>query len=60
MSLILNSCTRNNKTLLYACEVIYLINKGVIPPYNQEQGGILLRFNILRLHCVTHYCARIE
>ena len=36
-------CSRNNKTLLlYACEVIYLINKGVISPYVQEQGGILL------------------
>ena len=55
-------CSRNNKTslLLYACEVIYLINKGVISPYVQEQGGILLKFNILRLHYVTHYCARIE
>ena len=51
-------CSRNNKTLLlYACEVIYLINKGVISPYVQEQGEILLKFNILRLHYVTHYCA---
>ena len=40
-------CSRNNKTLLlYACEVIYLINKGVISPYVLEQGGILLSFNI--------------
>ena len=55
-------CGRNNKTslLLYACEVIYLINKGVISPYVQEQGGIILKFNILRLHYVTHYCTRIE
>ena len=55
-------CSRNNKTslLLYACEVIYLINKGVISPYVQEQGGILLKFNILRLCYVTHYCTRIE
>ena len=55
-------CSKNNKTslLLYACEVIYLINKGVISPYVLEQGGILLKFNILRLHYITHYCARIE
>ena len=55
-------CSRNNKPslLLYACEVIYLINKGVISPYVQEQGGILLKFNVLRLHYVTHYYARIE
>ena len=60
--LVFQTCSRNNKTslLLYACEVIYLINKGVISPYVQEQGGILLKFNILRLHYVTHYCARIE
>ena len=46
----------NNKTLLlYACEVIYLISKDVISPYVQEQGEILLKFNILRLHFVTHY-----
>ena len=31
---------------MYACEVIYLINKGVISPYVQEEGGILLNFNI--------------
>ena len=51
-------CNRNNKTslLLYASEVIYLINKGVISPYFQEQGGILLKFNILHLHYITHYC----
>ena len=50
-------CSRNNKTslLLYACEVIYLINKGVISPYVQEQGEVLLKFNILHLHYVTHY-----
>ena len=42
---------RYNKTslLLYAYKVIYLINKGVISPYVQEQGEILLKFNILRL-----------
>ena len=50
-------CCRNNKTLLlYACEVIYLINKGVILPYVQEQCEILLKF-ILRLYYVTHYWA---
>ena len=45
---------RNNKTslLLYACEAIYLINKGVISPYVQEQGEIRLKFIILRLHYV--------
>ena len=49
-------CSRNNKTLLlYACEVIYLINKGVISPYVQEQSKMLLKFNILHLHYVTHY-----
>ena len=54
-------CGRNNKTLLlYACEVIYLMNKDVISPYVQKQGEILLKFNILRLHYVTHYRARIE
>ena len=55
-------CSRNNKTslLLYACEIIYLIKKGMISPYVQEQGGILLKFNILCPHYVTHYCARIE
>ena len=47
----------NNTLLLYACEVIHLINKGVISPYVQEWGGILLKFNILRLHNATHYCA---
>ena len=54
-------CSRNNKTLLlYACEVIYLSNKGVISPYVLEQGGILLNFNILCPYLLTHYCARIE
>ena len=53
--------SRSNKTsLLYACEVIFFINKGLISPYVQEQGGILLKFNILRLHYVTHYCTSIE
>ena len=51
-------CSGNNNTLLlYACEVIHLINKGVTSSYVQEQGGILLKFNVLRLHYVTHYCA---
>ena len=31
----------------------------MISPCDQEQGGILLKFNILRLYYVTHYCARI-
>ena len=53
-------CGNNNTSLLHACEVIYLINKGMISPYAQEQGEILLKFNILRVHYVTHYCARIE
>ena len=37
-------CSENNDAslLLYACEVIHLINKGVISPYVQVQGGILL------------------
>ena len=50
-------CSKNNKTslLLYACEVIYLINKGVISPYVQEQGEILLKFYIIRIYYVTHY-----
>ena len=54
--------SRSNKTLLllYACEVIYFINKGLISLYVQEQGGILLKFNILRLHYVRHHCARIK
>ena len=58
----LPNCSRNNKTslLLYAFEVIYLINKGVISPYVQEQGEILLKFNILNLHYIKQYCARIE
>ena len=31
-------CSENNNAslLLYACEGIHLINKGVISPYNQE------------------------
>ena len=54
-------CSRNNKTLLlHVCEVIYLINEGVILPYVREQGEILLKFNILRLHDVTPYRARIK
>ena len=58
--LVFQICGRNKKTLLvYACESIYLINKDVISAYVQEQGEILLKFNILALHCVTHYCARI-
>ena len=44
-------CRGNNKTSLslYACKVIYLINKGVISLYVHKQGGILLNFNILHL-----------
>ena len=55
-------CSRNNKTslLLYAWEVIYLINKGVISLYVQVQGEMLLKFDILHFHYVTHYWARIE
>ena len=51
-----------NNTILYQNEgrVIYLINKGVISLYVLEQGRMLLKFNILRLHYVTHDCARIE
>ena len=53
-------CSRNNKILLlYAWEVIYLINKGVIAPYVQVQGEMLLKFDILHFHYVTHW-ARIE
>ena len=50
-------CSKNNNTslLLYSCEVIHLINKGAISPYVQEQGEILLKFSIPRLHYVTHY-----
>ena len=47
----------SNLLLLYAWEVMYLINKGVISPYVQEQGEMLLKFNILHLHYVTHYSA---
>ena len=39
---------------------LYLINKGVISPYVKEKGGILLKFNILPPHFVTHYYSRIE
>ena len=46
-------CSKNN---LHACEVVHLINKGMTSPYVQEQGGILLKFNIFHLHYVTHYC----
>ena len=44
--------SRNSKTslLLHAWEVIYLINKGVISSYVLEQGGMLLKFNILCPH----------
>ena len=53
-------CSRNNKTtLLCACEVIYLISKGVISPYVQEQGEIISKFNILHFHYLTHQ-PRIE
>ena len=51
------SGNNNTSLLLYACEVIHLISKGVISPYVQEQGGILFKLNILCLHYVTHYCA---
>ena len=47
------------RLLVYACESIYLITKDVILAYVQEQGEILLKFSILALHCVTHYCTRI-
>ena len=36
----------NKNTLLYACKVINLINKGVTSQYVQRWGGILLKFNI--------------
>ena len=29
-------------------------NKGLISPYVQEQGEMLLKFDILHLHYVTH------
>ena len=50
-------CSRNNNTslLFYACEVIHLINKGVISRYVQEQSGILLKFNDICLYYLTHY-----
>ena len=47
----------NTSLLLYACEVIHLINKGATSPYVQVYGRILLKFNILCLHYATHYCA---
>ena len=48
-------CSRNKTSVfLYASEVIYLINKGVTSLYVQEQGEMLLKFIILRLHYVTH------
>ena len=55
-------CSGNNNAslLLYTCEVIHLINKGVISRYVQEKGGILLKFNILRLQYVTHNYTWIE
>ena len=59
-NLLISSENNNTTLLLCACEVIHLINEGVISPYVQEYGGILLKFNILRLHYVTHYCAWIE
>ena len=42
---VFQTCSKNYKTsvLLYASEVIYLINKVVISPYVQEQSGILLK-----------------
>ena len=49
------SGNNNTSLLLYACEVIHLISKGVISAYVQEQREILLKFNILRLHYVKHY-----
>ena len=39
----------NKNTLLYACKVINLINKGVTSQYVQRWGGILLKFNILSI-----------
>ena len=32
----------------------------MVSAYVQEQGEMVLKFNILRLHYVTHYGARIE
>ena len=54
----LQICSGNNNTslLLYDCKDIHLINKSVTSPYAQAQGGILLKFNILCLHYVTHHC----
>ena len=37
-----------------------MISKGVISPYVQKQGRMLLKFNSLGPHDVTHYCARNE
>ena len=47
-------CSGKNNTLLlvYAYEVIHLINKGVISLYVQEWSGV----TIVRLHYVTYYC----
>ena len=39
----------NKNTLLYACKVINLINKGVTSQYVQRWGVILLMFNILSI-----------
>ena len=60
--LVFQICSGNNNAslLLHACEVIHLINKGVISPYVHEQRGMLLKFNILRLHYIPHYCDGIE
>ena len=44
------SGNNNTSLLLYACEVLHLINKSVTSPYVQKQGGLLLKPNILRLH----------
>ena len=44
------SGNNNASLLLYTCEVVHLINKGVISPY-------VKKFNILRPHYVTHNCA---
>ena len=59
-SFTLHGCYFSYYPSIDACETIYLINKGVISPYVQEQGGILLKLNIRRIHYLTHYCARIE
>ena len=46
----------NISLLLYVCEIIHLINKGITSLYVQEQGGTLLKFYILCLHYITHHC----